>query len=283
MDEAEKRRTGAAEEESENRRAGEPENGRESVSFPDSPIPRFPDSFSEVPRLPDSSISLPTDSRPPKIGLFGGTFNPIHLGHLRSAEEVREAFALDRIYFIPAAQPPHKSGRDLAPATHRLKMVELAVADNAYFLASAIELERPGTSYSIDTIRYFLTALQPASLLFIIGIDAFREFATWKDYSSIPNLSDLLVTSRPGSPTPAPDRFLPVALQTLFWYDAKTNVYRHTSGHSLILHEIAGLDIAASTIRAKVRAGKSIRYLVHPAVETYITHHALYKQEGASY
>jgi nicotinate-nucleotide adenylyltransferase len=256
--------------ETEKRRNGETEKEKEVCN---SPIPRFP----------DSPIPLPSDPRPLKIGLFGGTFNPIHQGHLRSAEEVREAFALDRTYFIPAAQPPHKSGSDLAPATHRLKMVELAVADNPHFSASAIELERPGTSYSIDTIRYFLTAVQPASLLFIIGIDAFRELATWKDYSLIPRLCDLLVTSRPGTPTPPPDQFLPVALKTLFWYDPKTNVYRHTSGHSLVLHEIAGLDIAASTIRAKVREGKSIRYLVHPAVETYITHHALYQPGGASY
>jgi len=217
-----------------------------------------------------------------KIGLFGGTFNPIHLGHLRSAEEVREAFALDYIYFVPAAQPPHKSGSELAAATHRLKMVELAVADNPCFSASAIELQRPGTSYSVDTIRHFLTVFQPASLLFIIGIDAFRELATWKDYTLIPTLCDLLVTSRPGTPTPAQDRFLPVALKTLFWYDPATNVYRHTSGHCLILHEIAGLDISSSTIRGKVRAGKSLRYLVHPAVEAYITHHALYQSEGTS-
>lgn len=226
--------------------------------------------------------SLTPDPRPLKIGLFGGTFNPIHLGHLRSAEEVREAFALDRIYFVPAAQPPHKSGSELATATHRLRMVELAVADNPYFSASAIELQRPGTSYSVDTIRHFLTVFQPASLLFIVGIDAFRELATWKDYTLIPRLCDLLVTSRPGTPTPAPDQFLPVALQPLFWYDPTTNVYRHTSGHFLILHEIAGLDISSSTIRGKVREGKSLRYLVHPAVEAYITDHALYQPEGTS-
>jgi nicotinate-nucleotide adenylyltransferase len=217
-----------------------------------------------------------------RIGLFGGTFNPIHLGHLRSAEEVREAFALDRIYFVPAAQPPHKGGSDLAPATHRLRMVELAVADNPSFSASAIELERPGTSYSIDTIRRFLALFQPTSLLFIVGIDAFRELATWKDYATIPQLCDLLVTSRPGMPIPLPAQLLPVALKTLFWYDPTTNVYRHTSGHSLILHEIAGLDIAASTIRGKVHEGKSVRYLVSPAVEAYISHHALYQSGGAS-
>jgi nicotinate-nucleotide adenylyltransferase len=201
---------------------------------------------------------------------------------LRSAEEVREAFALDCLYFVPAAQPPHKGGSELAPATQRLRMVELAVADNPYFSASSIELDRPGISYSIDTIRHFLTVLQPASLLFILGLDAFHELATWKDYALIPRLCDLLVTSRPGTPTPSPDQLLPVALKPLFWYDPKTNVYRHTSGHSLILHEIAGLDIAASAIRGKVREGKSIRYLVHPFVEAYITHHALYQSEGAS-
>ncbi len=217
-----------------------------------------------------------------RIGLFGGTFNPIHLGHLRSAEEVREAFTLDRIYFVPAAQPPHKGGRDLAPATHRLRMVELAVADNPCFSASAVELERLGTSYSVDTIRHFLAVFQPASLLFIVGIDAFRELATWKDYAVIPTLCDLLVTSRPGTLTPSPAQLLPVALKALFWYDPTTNVYRHTSGHFLILQEIAGLDIAASTIRGKVRQGKSVRYLVPPAVEAYITHHALYQLEGVA-
>jgi len=257
MDETEKRRNG----ETEKKKGGR-----------DSPVPRFS----------DSPIPLLSDPRSLKIGLFGGTFNPIHLGHLRSAEEVREAFALDHIYFVPAAQPPHKGGSDLAPATHRLRMVELAVADNPSFSASAIELDRPGISYSIDTIRHFLTALQPACLLFILGLDAFRELATWKDYATIPQLCDLLVTSRPGMPTPLPAQLLPVALKTLFWYDPTTNVYRHTSGHSLILHEIAGLDIAASAIRGKVREGKSIRYLVHPSVEAYITHHALYQSEGAS-
>ena len=257
MDETEKRRNG----ETEKRKGG-----------CDSPVPRFS----------DSPIPLLSDPRPLKIGLFGGTFNPIHLGHLRSAEEVREAFALDRIYFVPAAQPPHKGGHDLAPALHRLRMVELAIADNPCFSASAVELERPGTSYSVDTIRYFLAVFRPASLFFIVGIDAFRELATWKDYAVIPALCNLLVTSRPGAPTPAPDQLLPVALKTLFCYDPTTNAYQHTSGHSLILHEIAGLDIAVSTLRGKVREGKSVRYLLPPAVEAYITHHALYQLKGAA-
>jgi len=133
----------------------------------------------------------------------------------------------------------------------------------------------------VETIRHFLSVDRPASLLFIVGMDAFRELVTWKDYSVIPELCDLLVTSRPGTPTPSPELFLPVALQQLFWYDSASNVYRHPSGHFLILHEIIGLAIAASTIRDKVRRGKSIRYLVPLAIEAYITHHALYQSEGA--
>ena len=222
---------------------------------------------------------LTPDPRPLKIGLFGGTFNPIHLGHLRSAEEVREAFTLDRIYFVPSANPPHKSGSDLAPAADRLTMVELAVADNPFFSASAVELERPGISYSVDTIRHFLTVLQPSTLVFIVGLDAFRDMATWKDYAIIPELCDLLVTSRPGMPIPPPNQLLPVALKTLFWYDPRTNVHRHISGHSLTLYEIAGLNIAASTVRTKVRQGQSIRYLVSPVIEAYIAHHTLYQTE----
>lgn len=217
-----------------------------------------------------------------RVGLFGGTFNPIHLGHLRSAEEVREAFALDCVCFVPAAHPPHKEGEDLAPASHRLKMVELAIADNPYFSASAVELERSGKSYSVDTIRYFLTTLQPANLFFIIGLDAFREIHTWKDYTVIPELCDLIVTSRPGiSPSP-PEQLIPVALRTVFWYDSTVRVYRHSSGHTLIFHDIAGLHLSASAIRDKVRRGESVRYLVPPAVEAYVVEHSLYQPEGLS-
>jgi nicotinate-nucleotide adenylyltransferase len=212
-----------------------------------------------------------------KVGIFGGTFNPIHLGHLRSAEDVREAFALDRIYFVPAARPPHKSEETVAPAFHRLRMVELAVSDNPFFTASAVELERAGTSYSVDTIRYFLETLQPVILFFIVGLDAFREMHTWKDYTVIPSLCHLIITSRPGLPTPPAAQVLPVALQKAFWYDSATGMHKHDSGHILALHQITGLSIAASTIREKRRQGKSVRYLVPPTVESYIIHHSLYQ------
>lgn len=214
-----------------------------------------------------------------RVGIFGGTFNPIHYGHLRSAEDVRDAFSLDHIYFVPAARPPHKRKADVASAAHRLAMVELAVSDNPYFSASAVEVERSGPSYSIDTIHYFLSAAQPDALAFIIGIDAFREFSSWKDYARIPTLCDIIVTSRPGEEMPKQERLLPVALQGAFWYDPSIRMYRHDSGHFLALHHITGLSIAASTLRAMIHQGRSIRYLVPPTIEAYLTRFHLYRTE----
>lgn len=216
-----------------------------------------------------------------RVGIFGGTFNPIHYGHLRSAEDVREAFSLERVYFVPAARPPHKGAGGIAPIEHRLKMVELAIADNPAFIASSVEMERTGLSYSIDTIRYFLTTLRSASLAFIVGIDAFRELSSWKAYEQIPALCDMIVTSRPGDAVSSLDSLLPIALKSAFWYDSSIHRYHHGSGHFLALHTIAGLLIASSTIRTMIRQGRSIRYLVPPAVETYISRHHFYHVEGS--
>lgn len=213
-----------------------------------------------------------------RIGLFGGTFNPIHLGHLRSAEEIRQAFALDHIYFIPSARPPHKGRQDIAPAQDRLNMVELAVADHDAFSASAVELERSGLSYSVDTIRFFLSTYSSAELFFIVGLDAFLDIHTWKAYETIPKLCHLIVTSRPGTPLPT-DSFLPVAFQTAFCYDSKLRMYKHPSHHTLVLHEITGLAISASAIRREIRQGNSARYLVPKTVEMYMAEHALYQHE----
>jgi nicotinate-nucleotide adenylyltransferase len=225
-------------------------------------------------------VNTSSDDQNRKVGIFGGTFNPIHLGHLRSAEEIRETFTLDRMYFVPAARPPHRSGDTLVSAVHRLKMVELAIADNPFFQASAVELERTGPSYSVDTIRSFRQTFEPDSLFFIVGFDAFREIHTWKEYASIPWLCHLIVTSRPGVSTPPLEQFLPVALQSTLWYDPVQKMYRHTSGHSLIFHEIHGLHISASQVRALLRQSKSIRYLIPSTVAAYIADNSLYQPEA---
>jgi len=217
-----------------------------------------------------------------RLGIFGGTFNPIHFGHLRSAEEIREVLDLSHTYFVPSFIPPHKEGTDLVAAHHRLRMVELAIANHPLFSPSAVELEREGKSFSIDTIRHFLTSLSPRALYFTIGLDAFREIHTWKDYPAIFSLCHVVVTSRLDYPEVPLAQLIPVALQGEFCYDPATP-WRctHTSGHTLTFCPITRLDISSSAIRKRVQQGKSIRYLVPRQVEEYISAHRLY-QSGMS-
>ncbi|HWH78571.1 MAG TPA: nicotinate-nucleotide adenylyltransferase [Candidatus Binatus sp.] len=214
-----------------------------------------------------------------KLGIFGGTFDPIHWGHLRSAEEVSETFGLDRIYFIPASIPPHKHGQTQTPARDRLTMVRLAVAHNPRFAVSTAELTRPGVSYSIDTIRSFAKNLQKGDALhFIIGLDAFREIGTWKDFRELFPLCNFIVTSRPGSKENDPLKGTGIAVKKLFCYDFSKHNYRHESGTRVNFIELTDIAISASEIRALVKRGKSIRYLVPASVERYIKRRGLYDQ-----
>ncbi len=216
-----------------------------------------------------------------RIGLFGGTFDPIHWGHLRSAEEVIEAFELDRVFFIPASIPPHKRGQTTTPALHRLAMVRLAVARNPQFKVSTVEISRPGVSYSIDTVRHFAQKQRKGdSLFFIIGLDAFREIGTWKDFADIFPLCDFIVTSRPGSKDSDPLRGTGVAVKKLFCYDSKQKNYRHRSGTRVFFIRLTDIAISASEIRQRIEEGKSIRYLVPWGVETYIKKQGLYRRES---
>lgn len=209
-----------------------------------------------------------------RIGILGGTFNPIHLGHLRSAEEVREAQQLDRVLFIPSAAPPHKRRQRLVSAPHRLAMTRLAVAGNPYFKVSTIEMERPGHSYSVDTLRALHARMPGAAFSFIMGADAFGEIETWKEYEGIFSLCDLVVTSRPPQDnTPLIDA-LPVAVRTQFCY--RNNALEHRTGNRVIFQRISDLDISASSIRRRLARGLSIRYLVPAPVERYIARHGLY-------
>ncbi len=218
-----------------------------------------------------------------KIGLFGGTFDPIHWGHLRSAEEVRETFSLDRILFIPASQPPLKEKQPAASGQDRMEMVRLAIAKNPCFGVSTVEISRPGKSYSIDTIRHFARKQSPEnSLYFILGLDAFRQIGSWKDFREIFPLCHLIVTSRPGCAEPLSLRRMPVAIRRLFCYDRKKEAYRHTSGTYLFFLKITDISISASETRGRLREGRSIRYLVPLEVESYIKRKGLYRgqQEG---
>src|SRR5208282_4187865 len=132
-----------------------------------------------------------------RVGLFGGSFNPIHLGHLRAAEEVREMLALDLVYFVPASSPPHKSEGELAPGEHRLQMVRLATKGNRHFMVSDVEIRRAGRSYTIDTARHFLSTMRNQGTIFILmGSDQFTELETWKDCDELVRLCGIAVHTR---------------------------------------------------------------------------------------
>ena len=226
--------------------------------------------------LPTDPPTLQSASSIPRIGLFGGTFNPIHIGHLRSAEEVREAQGLDRVLFIPSASPPHKRGDGVVPAAHRLAMVRLAIAGNPRFRVSTIEIERGGPSFSVDTLRALRARRPRARFAFILGLDAFREIATWKSYRSLFALCDLIVTSRPPARAPALRAAIPVAVRQEFCYHRASRTLEHRTGNQIVFQRLSDLDISASALRARLHDGSSIRYLVPTSVERYIARHGLY-------
>ena len=211
-----------------------------------------------------------------RIGIFGGTFNPIHLGHLRSAEEVCEEQGLDHVLFIPSARPPHKETGVLVASEHRLAMVRLAIARNPRFRVSTVEIERGGCSYSVDTLRTLRTRLPAAEFSFIMGLDTFGEIATWKEYESIFTLCDLVVTSRPPFDEVPLRAALPVAVRPQFCYRITTRILEHRTGHRIIFQRINDLAISASSIRQRFHRGLSVRYLVPASVEQYIVRHQLY-------
>jgi nicotinate-nucleotide adenylyltransferase len=209
-------------------------------------------------------------------GVFGGSFDPVHFGHLRAAEEVREALGLERVIFIPAANPPHKPDMQLADGERRLRMVELAIAGHPLFSVSPLEIERGGTSYSVDTIET-LTRLQPnVPLHFIVGTDAFREIHSWRDTERMFEIANLVVMRRPPGELDRSIAHLPVAAQKRFCYDPRTESFRHQSGTTLRFLDITAIGISATDVRRRVADGRSIRYLVPTEVERFIREHGLY-------
>jgi nicotinate-nucleotide adenylyltransferase len=212
-----------------------------------------------------------------RIGLFGGTFNPIHQGHLRGAEEIREAFHLEEVIFIPSSIPPHKVTEKVIEAKHRLEMVRLATSNNPHFSTSDVELSRPGKSYSIDTIRHFLERQQKA-LYFILGRDAFVEIETWKEFQNLFSICHFIVMARPGSQKDTLSLLLPKALMPNFRYDPQRKAWIHTSGHHLYFKEISFLDISSTKIREWIGKRESVRYLIPAEVEAYIQKHRLYRK-----
>jgi nicotinate-nucleotide adenylyltransferase len=213
-----------------------------------------------------------------RIAIMGGTFDPVHFGHLRVSEEVREAFSLDRVFFMPAAIPPHKTDEKRTEASHRLQMTRLAVSGNPAFTVSDMEIKRGGRSFTIDTVRDMLNAQGPApDISLVIGSDAFNDISTWCEYEELLRLSSLIVVPRPGYAVKKPAEALPVELARKFWYDSEGLCYATAEGRRISFADTTLFAISSSDIRRRISNGLSVRYLMPDAVIEYIAGHGLYK------
>lgn len=212
-----------------------------------------------------------------KTGILGGTFNPIHLAHLRIAEEAFAACQLDRLLFIPAAEPPHKQVAGQVSFAHRFAMVQAAIAEAPGFEVSDLEARRSGKSFSVDTLEVLRREDPEGERFFIVGLDSYRDIASWKEYRRIFSLCHLVVTTRPGILVANPLDPLPVAVREEFCYDETAARFRHQSGNTLIFLKETCLDIASSQVRGLLAAGQPIRHLVPAAVADYIQEHGLYQ------
>ena len=200
------------------------------------------------------------------IGVLGGTFDPIHLGHLTIAEEARLRLGLAEVLFVPAGQPWLKADRPITPVTHRLEMVKRAIAANPYFQLSTTEVDRPGSSYAVDTITILRQQLGvKARLFFLLGWDALAELPQWKEPTKLVQLCRLVAVPRPECSSPdleALETSIPGITQSVVWLD------------------MPPVDISSSDIRQRVAQGQSVRHLVSDQVEQYIKEQKLYRQRG---
>ncbi|NPU83184.1 MAG: nicotinate-nucleotide adenylyltransferase [Syntrophaceae bacterium] len=213
-----------------------------------------------------------------KWGLLGGTFDPIHMGHLRCAEEILEMFDLNRIIFVPASRPPHKLEAEITSFFHREQMVKLAIEDNPSFSFSDIENKREGKSYSVETIEYFLNRyLKDLELYFILGQDAFHAIQTWREWDKLLLLCHMVVMTRPGYENRGLAGILPDDFASRFAYEEALDGYRGPTGHLIYFREVTFLDIASSNIRQRAKSSKSVAYLVPDGVRRYIVKNELYK------
>ncbi len=215
-----------------------------------------------------------------KTGLFGGTFDPVHLGHLRAAEEIREMLGLDRVHFIPSAVPPHKMTAHITDSTHRLEMLKLAVDSNPFFDACDYEIRKKTTSYTVETLRHLTGEHPDFEFYFIVGHELFSEIETWREYKELFTLSNFIVITRPGFSNGT--QHLPLALKSDFSYDKEeynVTFYKNKNAKIIAFTQIRGLEISSTEIRRFVNSKKSIKYLVPDRVEEYIISNKLYQGE----
>jgi nicotinate-nucleotide adenylyltransferase len=188
------------------------------------------------------------------IGIFGGTFDPPHTGHLIAAQDACEALSLARFIFVPAADPPHKQGTGVSAAAVRLEMLNAAVSGDSRFEVSSLELERAGPSYTVDTLRALAAKYPGATLNLLIGVDQVREFSTWREADEVKRLAQIVMLARAGESDPGPE----------------------ASFVRQVVH-VTRIDVSSTLVRERVAAGRSVRYLVPDAVEKIIVRDGLYR------
>jgi nicotinate-nucleotide adenylyltransferase len=207
-----------------------------------------------------------------RIGIFGGTFNPIHNGHLRAAENVRKEAFLEKVIFVPSHIPPHKELADATPSEKRLEAVRLAISGNSHLDVSSFEVDAKGTSYSIKTIEHFSSVYKTVPY-FILGQDAFNDIMSWFDARRLFNAAHFIVMSRPG----ARKHELEEIMGSFAKMFRKTpEGYESSSGKDIIFIDVVPNDISSSIIRECIKAGKQVSGLVPPAVEKYIHEERMY-------
>ncbi len=202
-----------------------------------------------------------------RIGIYGGTFDPVHLGHLVLAEQCREQCRLDEVWFVPAGTPPHKTDTEISSSQRRREMLELAVAGHESFRIQTLELDRPGLSYTVDTLQTFHDQQPDAELFLLMGADSVHDLPGWREPQRILQLACVVAVNR--------------GRQNIDLAEAVRHLGPQSAGRVLSI-TMPAIEIASRDIRQRVHAGKSIRYLVPRAVEVYIAQHRLYAAEGAA-
>lgn len=199
-----------------------------------------------------------------RLGIFGGTFDPVHYGHLLLAETCREQLRLDEVRFVPAAIPPHKLHYKITEGEARADMLRLAVSGYPEFVVDRRELKREGTSYTVDTLAEFAAEFPSAELYFLAGADSLRDFLTWREPERIIRLAKLVACNRPGLPQLRVE-------QVAEWVGSEMS-------DRILTLQMPGTDISGSEMRDRVRDGRSLRFLTPRAVEVFVIEHGLYRQ-----
>ena len=220
-----------------------------------------------------------------RIGLFGGTFNPVHFGHLRAALEIREGFGLDEVILIPASLPPHKIPLEVADAADRMQMLNLALENISGLKLSDVELKRSGPSYTIDTVQHLRQKLPDQSRIYLImGIDAFLEIDTWKSYNELLERIPFIIISRPNAGNSGInygwkrlEDYLTLKISGDYVFSESQNCYRAKDKQPVYIYEVTGLNISSTRIRSLISEGRPVRFLVPQKVAHFIKSKGLYK------